>query len=633
MEHRHKIIGTAGHIDHGKTELVKALTGTDTDRLKEEKERGLTIDLGFAFLSDDIAIIDVPGHEKFVKNMVAGVIGIDMALPVVAADDGIMPQTREHFDILKLLNIEKGIIVITKIDLVDEEWLELVESEINDLVQGSFLEKAPIFKVSSITGEGIDLLKQAIFEEVRTIKERDYDKPFRLPLDRSFTIKGFGTVITGTVLSGKIKSGSKVELLPQKRELRIRGIETHGKKVEEARAGDRAALNLPNIEKDEIERGEVLAEPGFFKPRYRIDCKFHLLKSAAKPLPNRTRVKIHIGTKEGMGRIHLYGVDEIQPGDSGYIQLRTEVPFITSREDRFIIRKFAPEVTIGGGEILDPYPFKKEKDTENIIKYLRILESRDLTAITKAIVKKSRWKAVAKNELAAKLGVSTDLTYKVLSELEKENVITTIKEEHSEYWIDTEELGLLKNSIVEEIQKFHQESPLKKGIKKVNITDLYSKKTNTPALKEVLNLLAVEGKITEKEGTLSLSDFKISIKSDSIHLKDSIEAFVLNNKFQGQTVKEVVEHIKKPEAEVKEMLNVLLDEKKIAFIDNSMYIHSKSLDQAKEIVKHLFKTKQDITVSEFRNALGVSRKFALPVLIYFDNIKVTGRDGGTRILL
>ncbi len=373
MKTRHKIIGTAGHIDHGKTELVKAITGTDTDRLKEEKERGLTIDLGFAFLSDDIAIIDVPGHEKFIKNMVAGVVGIDMALLVVAADDGIMPQTREHFDILRLLNIQKGIIAITKIDLVEKDWIELVESDIRELVKGSFLENAPVFKVSSVTGEGIHRLKEKIFEEIKKIKERDYNRPFRIPIDRSFTIRGFGTVVTGTVFSGKISKNSKVELLPQKRELRIRGIETHGKKVYTAKAGDRAALNIANIEKNEITRGDVLAEPGFFIPVYKIDCKLSLLKSAPVPLNNRARVRIHIGTKEGMGRVYFFDRNELYPGESSFAQLRSEVPFITAREDRFIIRRYSPPITIGGGEILDPYPFRKEKNVNKTIEYLRIL--------------------------------------------------------------------------------------------------------------------------------------------------------------------------------------------------------------------------------------------------------------------
>jgi len=633
MEKTHKIIGTAGHIDHGKTCLVKALTGTDTDRLKEEKERGLTIDLGFAFLSDDVAIIDVPGHEKFIRNMVAGVVGIEMALLVIAADDGIMPQTREHFDILRLLGIKKGIVVINKIDLVDEEWLELVEQDIEELVKDTFLENAPVFKVSSVTGEGIAELKQAIFDEIAGIEKKDYGKPFRLPIDRSFTIKGFGTVVTGTVFSGTIKTSAKVELLPQKKELRIRGIETHGKKVEETRAGDRAALNLSHIEKDEIERGEVLAEPGFFRPVYKIDCKLRLLKSAARPLSNRARVRIHIGTKEGMGRVYFFDRDELMPGEEAFIQLKTEVPFITSREDKFIIRQYTPIITIGGGEILDPYPFRKEKEPDKTTAYLKTLEQKNLPEMVKAVLKKNRWKAVTGHNLAAKLGISQSSIQDILTPLQEENQTVKFIEEQNVYWMDNSEFDSLKKSLTEEIRKFHEKLPLKKGINKVDLTKLFSKKSNPPAYQGALDSLAAGNKITEKEGIISSSDFKVSIETEIVKLRDCIESFILSGKFEGKTLAEIAEHVRRKESEVKEMLGLLLDEKKIAFIDNSMYIHMQSLEEAQETAKNLFKTKQDITVSEFRKALGVSRKYALPILIYFDHIKFTGRMGDTRILL
>jgi selenocysteine-specific elongation factor len=325
---RHIIIGTAGHIDHGKSSLVKALTGTDPDRLKEEKEREMTIDLGFAFLGDNITFIDVPGHEKFVKNMAAGVSTIDMVLLVIAADDGIMPQTQEHFEILQLLGVNKGIIVITKIDLVEQEWLELVIEEVKDLVKGTFLEGAPVVTVSNTTGEGIAEVKKTILENIQDLEARSDKGMFRLWIDRVFSMKGSSTVIAGTVLSGSCKLGDTVELFPQQRQLRVRRVQVHNKTIEECVTGERAAINLMDIEKTEIERGNMLAPPGYYKPTYMLNAKLNLLASCPYPLKNRTRVRLHLGTGEIIARVVLLEKQDLLPGNSTFVQFRLEAPGI-----------------------------------------------------------------------------------------------------------------------------------------------------------------------------------------------------------------------------------------------------------------------------------------------------------------
>ncbi|HWR97596.1 MAG TPA: selenocysteine-specific translation elongation factor, partial [Candidatus Methanoperedens sp.] len=358
----HLIIGTAGHIDHGKTTLVRALTGIDTDRLKEEKERGITIELGFAHLDlpglPPAGIVDVPGHEKFVHHMVAGAAGIDLVLLVVAADEGIMPQTREHLDICRLLGVTQGIVVLTKADLVEAEWLALVSQDVTAYLAGSFLEGAPLVPVSSTTGRGIPELRAAIAARLATVPPRAASGLPRLPIDRVFTMKGFGTVVTGTLVAGRLDVGDAVEVLPARVESRIRGIQVYGAAVESARAGQRTAINLPGVEKAAIERGNVLTRPGLLEPSYLMDARLSYLRSASRPLANRTRVRLHLGTSEILARVILLGRAELAPGEEAMVQLRLEAPGVALPRDRFVIRGYSPVVTLGGGELVDTRPAK-----------------------------------------------------------------------------------------------------------------------------------------------------------------------------------------------------------------------------------------------------------------------------------
>ncbi len=381
----HIIVGTAGHIDHGKTALVKALTGIDADRLKEEKERGITIDIGFANLTLDaqttIGFIDVPGHERFIKNMLAGVGGIDMVVLVIAADESVMPQTREHLDICSLLHIKQGLTVLTKIDNVEREMADLVEVEVREFLKGSFLERSPILRVSSLTGEGIPQLIEALRQAIGNVAPKDDTELFRLPVDRCFTMKGFGTVVTGTLIAGQVHKEDAVEIFPSQRTTRVRGIQVHGRASNEARAGQRTALNLQGVEVAEIERGMVLTVPGVFKPTSMFDCNLELLRSAPAPIEMRKRVRFHIGTAELMGYVVLLGQERLNPGESALVQIRVEEPAFALPGDRFIIRQYSPMITIGGGQILlkalRNVPWPRFSDSIGRIHWFRELGARN----------------------------------------------------------------------------------------------------------------------------------------------------------------------------------------------------------------------------------------------------------------
>ncbi|MFQ5772833.1 MAG: selenocysteine-specific translation elongation factor, partial [bacterium] len=402
----HIIIGTAGHIDHGKSALVKALTGVNPDRLKEEKERGLTIDLGFAHLGEKATIIDVPGHEKFIRNMVAGVSTINFVLFVVAADDGVMPQTREHLDILKILQVKHGIIVITKIDLVEEEWLNLVKEDVRNLVQGSFLEIAPMLSVSSITGRGISKLKTTMETQWQQIKRRENKGVFWMPIDRSFTMKGFGTVVTGSVLSGETKVGDSLELLPQKKIVRIRGLQSHGHSVEKVAPGDRAAINLQALAKDQIHRGNVLSVPNYFNVARRLDARLQLLENAPKAIKPNTRVRLHFGTTEVMARISLLNVTKIEPGVSAYVQFHLENPGCTRRLDPFVIRQYSPTTTIGGGIILDANATRHKLADPTVLHKLQALEKENPKEVLEEKLLSAKFALLTLDQLTAEIATS-----------------------------------------------------------------------------------------------------------------------------------------------------------------------------------------------------------------------------------
>lgn len=462
------IVGTAGHVDHGKTCLIKALTGTDTDRLKEEQKRGITIELGFANLPNDagihIGIIDVPGHEKFVKNMLAGIGGIDLVLLVVALDEGVMPQTVEHFEILKMLHIKQGIVVFTKADLVDEDWAELVNDDVDNLVKGTFMEKADRIQVSAYTGKNIDVLKQMIVDKVRAAGARRQEKElFRLPIDRVFTMEGFGTVVTGTLLEGCCQVGQEVELYPTEKTVKIREIQTHGHKVDMAYAGQRTALNLVNIKKDEINRGDVLAAQDSLLKSQFIDAKVQLFSSTDRELRNGDRVHINYGSAQDICKAVLLDKDVLSAGEEAYVQFRFDEPVAVRRNDRFIIRFYSPTITFGGGIVLEAEALKHKRNHEEVIDSLHIKElGTDLEVLELELKEESRYFPVPKI-LAAKLNWTNQETEEQLEVLVKGKKAVRLSDGsfiHKDYWNEITQYG------TELLNQFHKENPISDGMEK-----------------------------------------------------------------------------------------------------------------------------------------------------------------------
>ena len=404
----HTVIGTAGHIDHGKTLLVKALTGMDTDQAPEERARGITIELGFAFLGDQATIIDVPGHERFVKTMVAGVSTIDVAMLVIAADDGVMPQSREHLDVLRLLGVERGVVVINKADLVEEEWLGLVEEEVREFVRGSFLAQAEIFRVSALSGAGIDPLRQRLLAMVGDTAAKRTDAPFRLPVDRAFGVKGFGLVCTGTVQAGALAEGDRVEIAPEGRSARVRRLQQHGATVQEVRAGDRAAINLAGVEQGQIERGHSLVASGFFRSTQMLDAEVQLLASSPMTMASRTRVRLHLGTREIMARVVLPGGKPLTPGQESFAQLRLEAPVVAAWGDRFVLRRYSPALTIGGGRVLNPHPVKHRRFEPALLAHLQTLAHADLPEVVECWLRCADDRLKSQQVLAGELGIGVE---------------------------------------------------------------------------------------------------------------------------------------------------------------------------------------------------------------------------------
>ena len=463
------VLGTAGHIDHGKTSLVKALTGVDTDRLKEEKERGITIDLGFASLElpGDIrmGVVDVPGHERFVRNMLAGVGGIDLVMLVIAADEGVMPQTREHLAICQLLEIQDGIVALTKKDMVDEEWLELVTDDVQNFLAGTFLEGKPILPVSSRTGEGVEEIRAALAERAAQVSHKNVDGPFRLPIDRVFTMRGFGVVVTGTLFSGRVHLEERVILQPKGTTARVRGIQVHGENVQEATAGQRTAINLQGLEKETIERGDVLAATDSLNPSYMLDATFQLLPNAPRPLKNRDRIRFHQGTAEAIGRVALTGTDALQPGESGFLQLRLERPVVVRSGDRYVIRSYSPIMTIGGGKILDSNPPKHRRLRPEIIHRFESLTEAEDAERAALFLKEAAYQGLALSDLLPRASASRKGLMEILEGLRKESSIEWI-DAQAGWAVHSEALQALESEIQKTLERFHKENPLRPGISK-----------------------------------------------------------------------------------------------------------------------------------------------------------------------
>lgn len=625
------IIGTAGHIDHGKTTLIKALTGRNTDRWEEEQRRGITIDLGFTYFDlkngDRVGIIDVPGHEKFINNMVAGVVGMDLVMLVVAADEGIMPQTREHMDILGLLGIEKSILVINKCDLVDEEWLELVEEEIKEELEGTFLEHAPIVEVSAATGEGIphliDVIEQMTSEEV---EPKEINTIPRLPIDRAFTLSGFGTIITGTLLTGSISKEDVLEMYPIGKECRIRSIQVHGQDVDRCYAGQRVAINLSNVKKKEIARGCVLAPPNSMKNTMLLDVKLNMLPSSMRVLTNHARLHFFTGTSEVLCRAVLLDKEDLGPGESGYVQLRLEEEVALRRGDKFVVRFYSPMETIGGGVVLEPNPERKKRFQQDVIEELKQKESGSSEDIIELHVKAHAETMVTLGELAKLTALSMEEVEADVRSLEAQGKVYVFQMKKDVYVWHAASERAMRETLCETLHSYHSAHPYRYGMKKAEVHMTYLKKVKANVFDLYMELLVEKGALRRHQEFLALPEFEIPKDDRYQRLHDQMTAVFEAAKFDFVKFSEVAfDEKERPMAE--DIVMFLADEGSVVKVADDLYTMRHFMEEAKAVVEGMLKEREIITIAELRDALNTSRKSAKPIMEYMDSIKVTKRNG------
>jgi selenocysteine-specific elongation factor len=629
------ILGTAGHIDHGKTSLIKAITGIDTDRLKEEKERGITIELGFAALDlpsgQHLGIVDVPGHEKFVKNMVAGATGIDIVVMVIAADEGVMPQTREHLEICTLLGVQHGMVAVTKIDTVDEEWLELALEDIRDFVKGTFLQDAPIVSLSSVTEEGIPEFIQTLDELAAKIPDRPPSDLFRLPIDRVFTMKGFGTVITGTLISGRVKVGETIMIYPSGITSKVRGIQVHNRSAEEAEAGMRTAINFQGLEKEAISRGDVLSKPATLMASYMVDASLHYLASNKKPLKNRSRVRFHTGTSEVLGNLILLDRDEISPGDDSVAQLRLDSAVALVKDDRFVIRSYSPVYTIGGGKVLNPIPLKHKRFKSDTVEGLKQLNHQAPEALIAFHIQASGFQGLS----FAHLKVMTSLPDKQLentlqSLMSKKTLIQVDKE--NRIYIHHTCFETLKNDFQSYLADYHRAHPLKPGMSKEELKTKFPSILNSKLFNLALNQMVKENEIAQEENTIRLASHTVSLGKQQTDVKDKILDTYLQAGLQPPYFKELSKSMDGDPRRSKDILMHLVNEGAIIKVKEDLYFHARSIEKLrKKLVAHL-EAHGEINTPQFKEMTGVSRKYVIPLAEYFDAINVTLRVGDVRKL-
>lgn len=625
------IIGTAGHIDHGKTTLIKALTGRNTDRWEEEQRRGITIDLGFTYFDlkngDRVGIIDVPGHEKFINNMVAGVVGMDLVMLVVAADEGIMPQTREHMDILGLLGIEKSILVINKCDLVDEEWLELVEEEIKEELEGTFLENAPIVEVSAATGEGIpqliDVIEQMTAKEV---EPKEINTIPRLPVDRAFTLSGFGTIITGTLLTGSISKEDVLEMYPIGKECRIRSIQVHGQDVDRCYAGQRVAINLSNVKKKEIARGCVLAPPNSMKNTMLLDVKMNILPSSMRVLTNHARLHFFTGTSEVLCRAVLLDKEDLGPGESGYVQLRLEEEVALRRGDKFVVRFYSPMETIGGGVVLEPNPQRKKRFQQDVIEELKQKESGSSEDIIELHVKAHAETMVTLGELAKLTALSMEEVEMDVRSLEEQGKVYVFQMKKDIYVWHAASESTMRETLCETLRGYHNSHPYRYGMKKAEVHMTYLKKVKANVFDLYMELLVEKGVLRRHQEFLALPEFEIPKDERYQRLHDQMVRVFEDAKFDFVKFSEVAfDEKERPMAE--DIVMFLADEGSVVKVADDLYTMKHFMEEAKAVVEGMLKEREIITIAELRDALNTSRKSAKPIMEYMDSIKVTKRNG------
>ncbi|HUQ88826.1 MAG TPA: selenocysteine-specific translation elongation factor [Vicinamibacterales bacterium] len=632
---RNLVVGTAGHIDHGKSSLVRALTGIDPDRLKEEKERGITIELGFAHTAvgdTRIAFVDVPGHERFVRTMLAGVGGIDCVLLIVAADESVMPQTREHFDICCLLRIPRGIVVVTKSDLADDNMRAVVHQDVAELVKGSFLETAPVIDVSAATGDGLDRLREAIAGQAAGVMRRPVDSAARLPIDRAFSMKGFGTVVTGTLVAGRIGVDDELIVEPGGRSVKVRGVQVHGRPSPEAVAGQRTAINLGGIDVGDVSRGETLLAPGTLSVTRRIDAEIDLLRSA-RPLKHGARVRVHNGTAEVLGRVSIAGTSssEIAAGDTAFVRFRLETPAVLTRGDRFIIRAYSPPMTIGGGVVLDASPTRpgvRSAEGKAALERLRI-GGGDIAALF-AMIDSAALAGVAKPSLVSRAGVAPTRMQATIQELAALGVVVA-----GDRFVAAPHLAKAADRVVALVTASHKANAMSDGLPREEAREKIFARVAPAIFERVIDDLK-SAKVLVGSERLALPTHRASVAGADDHVRTAIAEAYRAGGLKPPDAAAIESSVKAPRPVVEKVTALLLREKVLVRLDTVVF-HSAALQQLKQEVTALKSAAPDgratVDVAAFKDRYGVSRKYAIPLLEFLDRERVTRRTGDVRLIL
>ena len=636
---KHIIVGTAGHIDHGKTALVKALTGIDADRLKEEKQRGITIDIGFADLALGdyrFGFVDVPGHERFVKNMLAGAHGLDLVMLIVAADESVMPQTREHFDICRLLHVKSGLVALTKSDLVDEELLELARAEVEDFVKGSFLEGAPIIPVSSRTLAGVEELKQALVDIAADVQPKAAQAVPRLPVDRAFSIKGFGTVATGTLIAGSIKSGDEVEILPSGARTRIRNLQVHGQDTNLALAGQRTAINLQGVNVEQVGRGSVLAPAGRLRVTSMIDARLDLLETAPRPLTHRARVRLHHGTVEVMARVVILPAEQgevsVEPGGSALVQLRLEEPTAALPGDRFIIRSYSPQLTVGGGVVIDALPEKHRIRDVAARARLEQLEAADGVERARLFIEMAGPRAMSAGELAARTGATDEQIAEFARRLIASDEVIEVASAPP-LLLSKESYRLLASRTVELLADHHKREPLALGLSREEVRERIYANLKPEVFRACMARLADEGKVAAERDALRLASHKPALTDEDATAKQALEAAFKGAGLQAGTLEEAASSAGIAVERARKLYNLLSADRRVQRVGDFIF-HVDTIEDLKSRVRAQKSVNPKIDVAVFKEITGgLTRKYAIPLLEFLDRERITRRVGNERVIL
>ena len=630
------IIGTAGHIDHGKTTLIRALTGRQTDRLKEEKERGISIELGFTYFDlpsgKRAGIIDVPGHEKFIRNMLAGATGIDVVMLVVAADEGVMPQTKEHLHILNLLGIKKGLVVITKASLVDDDWLKLIKEDIKENIKDTFLEDSEMILVDSIKKQGIDKLVDTLDKLTESIDEKNELETPRLPVDRVFTISGFGTVVTGTLIAGKLSIGDEIRAFPGDVIGRIRNIQVHGKDSENVFGGQRVAINISGIKKSDIKRGDIISKPNSMKPTMMIDVKLRLLKDSKRIIENRTRVRLYIGSSEILCRVILLDKEKITPGEECYAQLRLEESTVAKPKDKFIIRFYSPMTTIGGGEVIDANPPKRKRFSEETIDELKLKEKGDTKEVVEKIILDKSRKAPSIKDISLLTVISEEKVKEEIEKLSQEGRIYDFELLKDIHTMHVSYFNEVSSKIEKDLAEFHRNNTLKPGMLKEEIRSKYFKDIKPKLGDVIINKMSEVGNVKIINENIALKDFEVELTDVQKSIEKDIEKIYIDGKLDVPKKDEIISKLNYNKKDLDDVYKLMLDSGILIKIKEDIILHKDTINECKDTLIEYLKEQGSIKAGEFRDLLKTNRKLSIMILEYFDENKITKRLDDKRVI-